>query len=66
MFDSGTIEVLRTLVDDVWVSLTPLQRNGTSRSDIGALILHAAKQGERDPARLREVVLRDLEFVEPG
>jgi hypothetical protein len=56
-YDAHTIELMRTVLDDAWNALTPTQQRMTQRSDIAALILQAASEGERDPVMLREAAL---------
>jgi len=55
MHSKATVELLKTVVKEAWVSLTPEQRKGVHRSDMAAAILQKAAQGERDPAKLKEV-----------
>jgi hypothetical protein len=52
-FESDTLRLLRTVLDEAWDALTPEQQSGTFKSDMAIRILRLAQQGERDPARLR-------------
>jgi hypothetical protein len=51
-FDPATVAMLRGVLDDAWSRLPPGQ-TGVSRSQLAERILKAARDGERDPARLR-------------
>jgi hypothetical protein len=62
-FDPDTIALLRSVLDDAWSRLPPGQTN-VSRSLLAERILKAARNGERDPARLRTRALVDS--VEAG
>jgi hypothetical protein len=57
-FDAETIALLRGVLDDAWSRLPPGQTN-VSRSLLTERILKAARNGERDPARLRTRALVD-------
>ena len=52
-YDPETIEVLQTVLDGVWDSLTDLQRNQIPRAVIVERLLRATADGERDPDVLR-------------
>jgi len=56
-FDPDTIAILLKVLDDVSASLNA---NETIRQRLARLILVAAKDGERDPAELRERALGGL------
>jgi hypothetical protein len=51
-FDPATITLLRGVLDDAWSHL-PAGQTGVSRSLLAERILKAARDGERDPARLK-------------
>jgi hypothetical protein len=51
-FDPATVTMLRGVLDDACSRLPPGQK-GVSRSLLAERILKAARDGERDPARLR-------------
>jgi hypothetical protein len=51
-FDPATITLLRGVLDEAWSHLPPDQ-TGVSRSLLAERILKAARDGERDPARLK-------------
>ena len=53
LFDPETIEVLKTVLEDTWASLTPHQQRGLLKTQLAERILAAAAEGERDPGRLR-------------
>jgi hypothetical protein len=50
-FDSPTLAMLRNVLDDAWSRL-PAGQAEVPRSLLAQRILRAAKEGERDPARL--------------
>ena len=52
-FDPETIEVLKTVLEDTWASLTPHQQGVLLKTQLAERILAAAAAGERDPGRLR-------------
>jgi hypothetical protein len=51
-FDPATIAILRGVLDDAWSRL-PAGRPTSGRSLLAERILKAARDGERDPHRLR-------------
>ena len=51
-FDPATIAILRGVLDDAWSRL-PAGQTDLSRSLLAERILKAARDGERDPLRLR-------------
>jgi hypothetical protein len=51
-FDVGTVELLRGVLDDAW-SYLPAGQTFVTRSLLAERILEAARDGERDPVRLR-------------
>ena len=57
-FDPETIAILKGVLDDAWSLLPPGQTNLT-RSLIAERILKAARDGERDPVRLRARAIAD-------
>jgi hypothetical protein len=57
-FDPETISILRGVLDDAWSRLPPDQTNVT-RSLLAERILKAARDGERDPVRLRAYAITD-------
>lgn len=56
-YDAETVELLRTVLDQVWEQLTELQRNQSPRSLLAERLLRAAARGERDPDILRRWAL---------
>ena len=50
---SETIELLQTVVDEIWDALRPEEKLRTSRERIAARLFDKARAGERDPFRLR-------------
>lgn len=56
-YDSHTVALLRTVVDEAWTSLSPQQQRTTYVSALASRVLECASQGERDPIRLREAAL---------
>jgi len=56
-FDPETIEIMRTALDEAWVSLPPDARAGLHKTVLAEGILRAAAQGERDLAHLRSYAL---------
>ena len=59
-FDPETIDLLRSVVDEVWESLRPEQQAQRSKSLLAAIILKMAATGERDPIRLRTHALTEV------
>jgi hypothetical protein len=57
-FDPETIAMLRGVLDDAWSRLPAGQTNVT-RSLLAERILKAARNGERDPVRLRTGAIAD-------
>jgi hypothetical protein len=51
-FNSETIDLLESVLDSAWMSLSPNQQARTSKPLLAQRILNAAAQGERDPTRL--------------
>jgi hypothetical protein len=58
-FDPVTVALLRKTLDRAWASLPPRRQAVMSRSVMAERILKAARQGERDPERLRALALFD-------
>jgi hypothetical protein len=52
-YDPETINLLRSVLDQAWNSLSPLQRDQTTKSDMALRILKLALAGESDAAKLR-------------
>jgi hypothetical protein len=52
-YDSETIALLRTVLDEAWANLLPSQQAATNKGVLAERILKLAAQGERDPIRLR-------------
>jgi hypothetical protein len=50
-YDPETVNLLRSVLDQAWNSLSPLQRDQTTKADMTLRILKLALAGERDPAR---------------
>jgi len=48
-----TLKLLRSVLDDVWGSLTAEERAQTTKSLVASRILEVAATGELDPVRLR-------------
>ena len=57
-FDPETVAMLRDVLDDAWSRLPAGQTNVT-RSLLAERILKAARDGERDPSRLRARAVTD-------
>jgi hypothetical protein len=57
-FDPETVAMLRDVLDDAWSRLPAGQTNVT-RSLLAERILKAARNGERDPVRLRTGAIAD-------
>ena len=55
-FGPETLQVLRSVLDEVWERLQPSERAGTSRAALAERILKAAADVERDPIRLRAML----------
>jgi len=48
-----TLKLLRSVLDDVWGTLTAEERAQTTKSLVASRILEVAAAGELDPVRLR-------------
>jgi len=48
-----TLKLLRSVLDDVWGTLTAEERAQTTKSLVASRILEVAATGELDPVRLR-------------
>jgi hypothetical protein len=57
-FDPETIAILKGVLDDAW-SLLPAGQTNVTRSLLAERILKAARNGERDPTRLRARAIGD-------
>ena len=51
-YDPETIETMRLVLDEVWNSLSPKQRDKILKSDIALRIFGAVERGERHHDRL--------------
>jgi hypothetical protein len=56
-FDPETVELLRTVLDDAWSSISAHRKARTSKTELAERILVAAGRGERDPETLRAIAL---------
>jgi len=56
-----TLKQLRSVLDETWSSLPPEEQARTSKTQIGARILELAAAGERDPVRLREKAIAEID-----
>jgi hypothetical protein len=61
-FDSQTLVLLRQTLNEAWDSLTPQQRDSTTKSEMALQILQLARKGERDPVRLRRGCAEEHHF----
>jgi hypothetical protein len=52
-YDSETVMLLRGILEASWERLTAEQQAQTQKSEVALRILQLARQGERDPMRLR-------------
>ena len=57
-FDPETIALLRETLDDAWACLRPDQRARVSRTLLAEGIINSARDGERNPERLRDAALK--------
>jgi hypothetical protein len=64
-YSPETIELLRTVLDETWRRLSPLQQIQLPRSQIAERLLKAAADGERDPGALRLRALDGLVVEAP-
>src|SRR5215471_19669492 len=53
LFDTETIALLQSVLDEIWAELTDAQRDQLPRSLITGRLLRAAAEGERDREALR-------------
>lgn len=63
-FDPDMVRQLEDVLDQAWASLSPRQRERTTKSHVAQRILELAKRGERDPCRLRAYAV--LEVLQSG
>lgn len=59
-FSPETIDLLRSVLDEVWESMRPEERARTNKTAIAVRILDMAAAGERDPIRLREEAVNEV------
>ena len=59
MYDSETIKLLRTVLDEAWDTLRPLHREQISKSHMAVCVLRQAAKGERNRDRLRFRAIAD-------
>lgn len=52
-FDSETVQLLRSVLDEAWQCLRPDEQARATKSLLAERILKLAAGGERDPIRLR-------------
>jgi hypothetical protein len=57
VFDSETILLMKSSLEDAWKHLGPIEQAKTTKSVLAGRILSAAADGERDPIRLRMCAL---------
>ena len=57
-FDPNTVAMLRDVLDEAW-SCLPAGQTDVTRSLLAERILKAARDGERDPDRLRTHAITD-------
>jgi hypothetical protein len=56
-YSPETIALMRSVLDDTWTRLSPLQQIQHPRSLIAERLLQAVADGERDPVMLRTLAL---------
>lgn len=59
-YDTPTVQVLRTVLDEVLASPAFIRQHHRSAVEIAAHVLWLASQGERDPEVIKEHVLREF------
>jgi hypothetical protein len=59
-FEPETLTLLKTALDEAWTSLGAEQRAHASRTDMAVRILKLARNGVRDPVRLRAGALIEV------
>jgi hypothetical protein len=62
-FEPGTIEVLATAFEDTLHHLCLLDRNDPAVTLVAKRIIELARQGERDPIRLRDGAIDSFRFL---
>jgi hypothetical protein len=62
-FDAETVAILRGVLDDAWSRL-PAGQTSVTRSVLAECILKAARDGERNPERLRDRAIADTDADE--
>jgi hypothetical protein len=58
--DPETLALLRRVLDEVWETLAPEQRERTLKSEVALRILKLSNCGVRDPAKLRLAAMADV------
>jgi len=58
--DPEVVRFLRQTLDETWASLSLAQRARTSRAVMAQRMIQLARDGERDPARLRGCALAEI------
>jgi hypothetical protein len=58
-YDTETIHLLRTVLEDAWDALQPHHRDQTSKSRLAQCVLRHAAKGERHPGRLLSQAIAD-------
>jgi hypothetical protein len=59
-FDPETVALMKTALDEAWASLTEEQRARRTPNELASRVVRLAKQGERDPARLRTFAIAEV------
>jgi hypothetical protein len=59
-FDPETVALMKTALDEAWASLTEEQRARRTPNELASRIVRLAKQGERDPVRLRTFAMTEV------
>jgi hypothetical protein len=59
-YDPETLDLLRRVLDEIWISFSLEEQRRVVKSEIAARLLKAATDGELDPARLRARALANV------
>jgi hypothetical protein len=65
-FDPATLQLLRSLLDEIWDTLPPGRQAVIPKSDVASHLLRLAQQGQIEPERLKTELICFCEQSAPG
>lgn len=60
-FDPRTLVVLETAFDEAWLTLKAIGNSSIKPDELARAMLRLAMEGERDPVRLHDGALKELD-----